>query len=118
MLEQEQKDLKEKGVRAHVVQELEKELFTLYSNTNLSSKPPQLEQRGGAHYSDAACSLIHSIYNDTQDSQPVNVRNNGAISGIPDDSEVEVRCVITKAGPRPNQIGDMSSRARQLLQHI
>src|SRR5690625_574334 len=52
MLEQEQKDLKEKGVRAHIVQKLEKELFTLYSNTELSIKPPQLEQRGGAHYSD------------------------------------------------------------------
>src|SRR5690625_3549971 len=69
MLEQEQKDLKEKGVRAHVVQKLEKELFTLYSNTNLSSKPPQLDQRGGRNYSDAACSLfirftmIHKIFN-------------------------------------------------------
>src|SRR5690625_7548532 len=106
MLEQEKKDLKEKWVRSHYVKKMEKEIFTLYSNTNVSSKPPQLEQRGGAHYSDAACSLIHSIYNDKQDIQPDNVRNNGAISGIPDDSAVEVRYVITKSGPKTKRNGD------------
>src|SRR5690606_32401495 len=86
MLEQEQQALQDKGTRAEVVQELEKELFTLYSDENLAVKPKQLEERGGAFYSDAACNLINSIYNNKRDIQVVNVRNNGAISGLPTDS--------------------------------
>ena len=118
MLEQEQQDLKEKGTRAQVVQELEKELFKLYSDKELAVKPPQLEERGGAFYSDAACNLISSIYNDKQDMQVVNVRNNGAISGIPDDSAVEISCIITKEGPKPMAIGDMPVPVRGLIQQI
>lgn len=118
MIEQEQKDLEEKGTRAQVVQKLEKELFKLYSDPTLSIKPPQLEERGGAHYSDAACSLINSIYNDKHDIQPVNVRNNGAIASIPDDSAVEVSCVITKEGPKPISVGDLPVPVRGLVQQI
>ncbi|SDK19905.1 6-phospho-beta-glucosidase [Sediminibacillus albus] len=118
MLEQEQQDLSEKGTRAEVVQQLEKDLFSLYSDPDLSNKPPQLEERGGAYYSDAACSLIHSIYNDKRDIQPVNTRNNGAIAGIPDDSAVEVNCVITKEGPKPIHVGELPIAVRGLVQQI
>lgn len=118
MLEQEQQDFAENGTRAQVVQKLEKDLFELYSDPALTTKPPQLEERGGAHYSDAACSLIHSIYNDKQDIQPVNVRNNGAIAGIPADSAVEVSCLITKEGPKPIHIGELPVAVRGLVQQI
>lgn len=118
MLEQEQQDFAENGTRAQVVQKLEKDLFKLYSDPTLTTKPPQLEERGGAHYSDAACSLIHSIYNDKQDIQPVNVRNNGAIAGIPADSAVEVSCLITKEGPKPIHIGELPVPVRGLVQQI
>ncbi|TMN21743.1 6-phospho-beta-glucosidase [Lentibacillus cibarius] len=118
MLEEEQKDYAEKGSRAEVVQQLENELFELYKNTELSEKPKQLEERGGAYYSDAACSLINSIYNDKQDIQPVNTRNNGAIASIPAESAVEVNCVITKDGPRPIAVGDLPVAVRGLVQQI
>ena len=49
--------------------------------------------RGGAKYSDAACNLIQSIYNDTGDIQYVDVRNNGAISDLPADSAVELSLI-------------------------
>ncbi|MFB7303024.1 6-phospho-beta-glucosidase [Heyndrickxia sporothermodurans] len=106
------------GTRAEVVQKLEKDLFELYKNPELDMKPPQLEKRGGAYYSDAACSLINSIYNDKRDIQPVNTRNNGAIASIPADSAVEVNCVITKDGPRPISVGDIPVAARGLVQQI
>lgn len=118
MLEQEQEDLKEKGTRAKVVQQLESELFDLYSDPKLAIKPPQLEERGGAYYSDAACRLIHSIYNDKRDIQPVNVKNNGAITGIPADSAVEVNCIITKEGPKPINVGELPVAVRGLVQQI
>lgn len=118
MLEQEQQALQDKGTRAEVVQELEKELFTLYSDENLAVKPKQLEERGGAFYSDAACNLINSIYNNKQDIQVVNVRNNGAISSLPADSAVEVSCRITNEGPKPIAMGGMPVAVSGLVQQI
>ncbi len=118
MLEEEKKAAAEKGTRAEVVQTLEEELFELYKDENLRQKPEQLEKRGGAYYSDAACNLINSIYNDTGDIQPVNTINQGAIASIPADSAVEVNCVITKKGPKPIAVGDLPVAVRGLVQQI
>jgi 6-phospho-beta-glucosidase len=118
MLEKQQKEAKEQGTRAEVVSKLEKELFELYKDDTLDIKPPQLEERGGAYYSDAAVRLITSIYNDKRDIQPVNTRNNGAIASIPDDSAVEISSVITKDGPKPIAIGDLPVAVRGLVQQI
>src|SRR5699024_1953606 len=69
MLEEEKQAAEKEGTRAEVVKKLEKDLFELYKDPDLTVKPPQLEERGGAYYSDAACSLITSIYNDKHDIQ-------------------------------------------------
>ncbi|WP_112179838.1 6-phospho-beta-glucosidase [Paraliobacillus zengyii] len=118
MLEKNVKNAEKEGTRAEVVQKLEKELFELYKDPELDSKPPQLQERGGAYYSDAAVRLITSIYNDKRDIQPVNTRNNGAIASIPNDSAVEVSCVITKDGPKPITMGDLPVAVRGLVQQI
>ncbi|MCE7793002.1 6-phospho-beta-glucosidase [Salipaludibacillus sp. CUR1] len=118
MLAEEKKDAEEKGTRAEVVQKLERELFELYKDVNLNKKPEQLEKRGGAYYSDAACNLIESIHNDRGDVQPVNTLNRGAIASIPDDSAVEVNCMITKSGPKPVAVGDLPVPVRGLVQQI
>ncbi|CAM3839900.1 6-phospho-beta-glucosidase [Alkalicoccus chagannorensis] len=118
MLEREQQEAEEEGTRAEVVQQLEHELFELYQDTELREKPEQLSQRGGAYYSDAACSLINSIYNDKRDIQPVNTKNNGAISGIDPGSAVEVSSVITKDGPRPITVGELPVAVQGLVQQI
>jgi alpha-galactosidase/6-phospho-beta-glucosidase family protein len=62
------------GARAQIVQKVEKQLFDLYKDPNLNVKPKELEQRGGAYYSDAACEVINAIYNDKQAEHYVNVR--------------------------------------------
>ncbi|MBS4174563.1 6-phospho-beta-glucosidase [Bacillus sp. FJAT-49736] len=118
MVEKELKNAKELGTRAEVVQKLEAELFELYKNPDLDIKPPQLEKRGGAYYSDAAVRLIHSIYTDKKDIQPVNTINNGAIAGIPAESAVEVSCIITKEGPKPIVIGELPVAVQGLVQQI
>lgn len=118
MVEKNVKNAEKEGTRAEVVQKLEKELFELYKDPELAIKPPQLEERGGAYYSDAAVRLITSIYNDKRDIQPVNTRNNGAIASIPNDSAVEVSCVITKDGPKPITMGDLPVAVRGLVQQI
>ncbi|AXI27906.1 6-phospho-beta-glucosidase [Priestia megaterium] len=104
--------------RAEVVKVLEAELFELYKNPNLEMKPPQLEKRGGAYYSDAACNLISSIYNNKGDIQTVNVKNNGAISSLPNESAVEVNCIITKQGPVPLAVGELPVEVNGLVQQI
>ncbi|WP_409292491.1 6-phospho-beta-glucosidase [Peribacillus sp. SCS-37] len=118
MLEKDQKNFEKGETRAEVVQKLEAELFELYKDPELDIKPPQLEKRGGAYYSDAAVRLITSIYNDKRDIQPVNTRNNGAIASLPADSAVEISCVITKDGPKPIAIGDLPVAVRGLVQQI
>jgi len=118
MLEEEMRAANEEGTRAEVVKQVENELFELYKDQNLAIKPPQLEQRGGAYYSDAACNLINSIYNDRRDIQPVNTRNNGAIAHIADDSAVEVNCIITKEGPKPISVGELPVAVQGLVQQI
>lgn len=118
MLDKELKNFKEGGTRAEVVKKLEAELFDLYKDPNLAIKPPQLEKRGGAYYSEAAVRLIHSMYTDKRDIQAVNTRNNGAIASIPADSAVEVSCIITKDGPKPIAIGDLPIQVRGLVQQI
>lgn len=118
MVEKELENAEKEGTRAEVVQRLEQELFELYKDENLDIKPPQLEKRGGAYYSDAAVRLITSIYNDKGDIQPVNTMNRGAIASIPNDSAVEVSCIITKDGPRPITMGDLPIPVRGLVQQI
>jgi len=118
MLESELKAYAENGTRAETVKKLEEELFELYKDETLDIKPPQLQERGGAYYSDAACRLINSIYNDTMDIQPVNTMNRGALADIAYESAVEVSCVITKNGPVPLSMGHLPTAVRGLVQQI
>lgn len=104
-LEEELTQLQKGTVRGEVVSKTEAELFELYASKELAEKPQQLAMRGGAKYSDAACNLIQSIYNDTGDIQYVDVKNRGAISDLPADSAVEVACRITADGPKPLATG-------------
>ncbi|MFD0716366.1 6-phospho-beta-glucosidase [Paenibacillus sp. GCM10027626] len=105
--------------RADDVKEVEAELFELYKQPELASKPPQLEKRGGAYYSEAAVQLMKSIYNDTGDIQVVNVRNNGIIACLPDDVAIEVNCVIKSDGPHPLALSKpLPPQIRGLLQVV
>ena len=118
MLEHCQEDAKAHRCRAQVVKEVEKELFEKYKDESLDVKPKELEQRGGAYYSDAACNLISSLYNDKGDIQVVDTLNNGAISNLPDDVVVEVSSVITKDGPKPIPVGALPLQVVGLIQQL
>ncbi|EUJ21506.1 6-phospho-beta-glucosidase [Listeria aquatica] len=117
-LEDQAKAYAEHGTRAEVVKNVEAELFELYKEEELAEKPKQLEQRGGAYYSEAACNLINSIYNDKRDIQIVNTRNNGAILDIDPDSAIETNCVITRQGPIPLASGHLPIAINGIVQEI
>lgn len=90
------------GTRAQVVQGVEKNLFEMYKNPDLDVKPKELELRGGAYYSDAACEVINAIYNDKQAEHYVNVPHVGSVDNIPDDWAVEMTCLLGKNGATPH----------------
>jgi 6-phospho-beta-glucosidase len=119
MLDEQQNSLELKGTRADVVKKVEKDLFELYKDPYLDIKPPQLEERGGAYYSEAAVNLIRSIYNNKKDIQTVNIKNNGVIPDLPNDASVEVNCVIDSEGAHPIQIRDqLPAKIRGMLQVV
>lgn len=88
-------------IRAQVVQDVEEELFQLYQDPNLAEKPQQLEERGGAYYSDVACQIIQAIYQDSREELTVSTVNRGVIPYLPEDCVVEVSCLITAQGAIP-----------------
>jgi 6-phospho-beta-glucosidase len=119
MLEDQLKQLKQGETRADVIKRLEQELFEIYQNPALYEKPKQLEQRGGAYYSEAAVQLISSIYNHTKDIQIVNTRNNGIIPFLPDEAAIEVPCVISSDGATPLSLSKpLPPAVRGLLQVV
>ena len=102
--------------RAQVVKETETRLFELYKDPNLDYKPKELEERGGTHYSDAACELIASIYNDKRTDMVVSTQNNGTINDLPYDSIVEVSGPVTSHGPEPYNWGSFPPSAKGIIQ--
>jgi len=106
------------GVRAEVVKKVEEKLFELYKDINLNVKPKQLELRGGALYSEAACDLVNSLYNDTGDVQYVNIINDSTITNLPNECSIETACFITADGPKPTPLGNLKPAINGLVQTI
>lgn len=116
MLKEELEEADMEGTRGQVVKRLEESLFELYKDPNLDYKPKELEQRGGAYYSDAACEVINAIYNNKGTRMVVNTRNRGAINDLPYDSAIEITSMITAHGAEPVHFGAFPSAQRGLLQ--
>lgn len=115
VLKNDLKEFNKNGTRAEVVMELEKSLFNIYKNEQLDVKPKELEERGGAFYSEVACSLMDSIYNNKRDIQTVNTVNNGTIPDLPPGAVIEVNSIITKYGPKPIVVGKLPSSIKGLI---
>lgn len=103
------------GTRANQVMKVESDLFNLYQDKSLDHKPEALSKRGGARYSQAAISLIHSIYNNSGDNQVVNTLNNGSIEDLADNVSVEVNCIINEKGAIPIKNGRLPKQVAGLI---
>ena len=104
------------GTRAQQVKQTEEELFELYKNPELDHKPEQLAKRGGAHYSDAACETIASIYANKNTHIVVTTRNNGAVPDLPPEAAVEVSAYIGATGAKAIAFGPFQPAERGWLQ--
>ncbi len=103
--------------RADVVAELETELLEAYRDPALVSKPAALSYRGGAYYSLAAVRLMASLHAGTGDVQVVDMRNDGAIPGLPDEAVVETTAVVDASGAHPLPQRPMPPEMLGLVQH-
>jgi 6-phospho-beta-glucosidase len=103
--------------RAEEVMEIEAGLLELYRDPFLDTKPALLEERGGAYYSDAAAALVASLHAGTGDVQVVNVRNGGAIPGLPESAVVEVSATIDQGGAHPLPVDPLAPDMLALVEH-
>ena len=108
---------REGETRAEAVMAIERQLLELYRDPTLAEKPALLERRGGAYYSEAAAQLIASLHDGAGDVQVVDVRNAGALPGIPDAAGVEVPAVIDRDGARPAPLAPLAPELRGLVEH-
>lgn len=119
MLESQLNQYKSGITRAEEVIETERKLFNIYKDPNLNTKPIELEKRGGAYYSDVACNLISSIYNDKGDLQVVNTINGDTIKDFPPEYIIEITSYIGKDGPIPYKfIDEFPLRIKGLINQI
>ena len=100
---------------------IEKDLLAMYQDANLYVKPELLSKRGGAMYSEAACSLAQSIYLDEGAIHIVNTKNNGAITYLKPSDVVEVKAMVNKHGARSLTIPEIyqgSAYVRNIIKTI
>lgn len=103
--------------RAEVVAELEAKLLVEYGAPELVTKPDGLSFRGGAFYSLAAVRLMASLHANTGDIQVVDMRNDGAIPGLPDNAVVETTAVVDADGAHPLPQRPLPHEMLGLVQH-
>jgi 6-phospho-beta-glucosidase len=106
------------ATRAEQVAAIERELLAMYKDPDLDTKPELLKNRGGAFYSEAAAQLVASLRAGTGDVQVVNIRNDGAIAGLPDDAVVEIPARIGRDGAQPVALDPLEPDMLALVQAV
>ena len=87
--------------RGEEILELEEELFSLYSDPHVTSRPKVLSKRGGGGYSDIAFGFIDAVWNNKTKRIIVNTPNRGSVKLLPDDAVIEVPCLVNRSGVHP-----------------
>jgi 6-phospho-beta-glucosidase len=100
------------------VSEIERELLEMYKDPNLAEKPALLDQRGGAHYSEAAVGLVGSLHRRDDAVHVVDVRNGDTLRGLAADDVVEVPARVGEAGPVPLPQAPLAPELLGLVQHV
>jgi len=104
--------------RAETVAEIERTLLELYRDPSVDEKPALLEQRGGAHYSEAAIGLVRSLASDDGQVHVVDTRNGQTLAGLQADDVVEVPARIGREGPVPLPQQPLAPELLGLVQHV
>lgn len=104
--------------RAEAVMATEHALLAKYADPSVVTKPVELEQRGGAYYSEAAIDVLSSILGDRGDVQVLNVRNDGTFPFLPDDHVIEVPARVTRQAITPLPVAPLDADLVGLVSHV
>jgi 6-phospho-beta-glucosidase len=104
--------------RAEAVMATERALLAKYADESVVTKPAELEQRGGAYYSEAAIDVLSSILGDRGDVQVLNVRNDGTFPFLPDDHVIEVPARVTRTAITPLPVAPLDDDMAGLVAHV
>jgi alpha-galactosidase len=101
--------------RPQFVENLEKRLAEM---TRLANDPKAslVESLGATKTREQQVPIIDALVNDHEGYFQVNVPNNGALTGIPDDVVVELPALINKKGIQTLHVGALSSKV--MLEHV
>jgi len=111
-------ELRTQVSRASEVAAIERTLLAQYRDPSVNVKPELLARRGGAFYSEAALDLVRALWADTGTVQVVDVRNDGALPGVPDDAVIEVPCHIGRRGATPVGLSGLPPDQAGLVAHV
>lgn len=104
--------------RAEEVMAIEEELLAQYAEPERSEPPEGLMQRGGAYYSTVATQLLNAHYNDLNEQHVVNVANQGAVAGWPDEWVLELPALVGREGIRPIAAEPLPPALYGLMQQV
>jgi 6-phospho-beta-glucosidase len=104
--------------RADEVAAIEAELLATYADPSVDTKPALLGRRGGAYYSEAALELLSALYGSDPATRVVDVRNDGLLPYLPDESVVEVPCQVSSTGLRALPAPPLPPELRGLVAHV
>jgi 6-phospho-beta-glucosidase len=114
------KELRESESRAEQVAAMERQLIEMYNDPSVDEKPELLAKRGGAFYSEAAVELIASLTatTDETDVRVVNMRNNGTLPFLSDDTVIEVSAEVGAKGIKALPQAPLPAHMRGLIAHV
>jgi 6-phospho-beta-glucosidase len=113
-------ELKHSESRAEQVAAMERQLIEMYKDPSVDEKPELLAKRGGAFYSEAAVELIASLTNPAgqADRRVVNMRNNGTLPFLSDDTVIEVAAEVSSTGIKAVPQAPLPAHMRGLIAHV
>lgn len=104
--------------RSQQVMEIESEIFREAADPNRSSAPAALAKRGGQGYSNITFSVLEAMVTDVPSDLVMSLRNDGSVTGLPDDASVEIVGRVDASGVTPLPVGDIPLAFRGLVQAI
>ncbi|AEJ40203.1 glycoside hydrolase family protein [Sulfobacillus acidophilus TPY] len=107
--------LQAEKTRGEEVLQIEQELLRLYSDPAVDQVPDLLRSRGGFGYSLVVVRLMLSLYRNDDTIHYVNVRNNGVLAELPDDTAVEIPVMIKQGRVLPIETGPLPHYAAPLI---
>lgn len=104
--------------RAQEVMKTEEALLAKYADPAVVTKPPELQQRGGAFYSEAAIDVLTALLSDGGGPQVLNVANQGTLPFLPDDHVIEVPASVAEGRIEPLPVPPVAPDLRGLIAHV